>query len=145
MDHFSLEENGYNRSEVNNYLSEIIKQTEGIIEKCRIQTDEIEKLKNELEMYKDREKSINEIIAKTELECDNIRKSAREERDNIIDDAKQNASLIVNDALLRAKKIEDSTKLLESNMKIFKNKLRLLVEQQKDIVDEIEVLELEEN
>ena len=28
MDHFSLEENGYNRSEVNKFLSDAIKQTD---------------------------------------------------------------------------------------------------------------------
>ena len=144
MDHFSLEENGYNRSEVNNYLSDVIKQTESILEKCRIQNEEIEKLKDELEIYKSRENSINEVISKVEEECDAIRKNARDERDNLINDAKYNASLIVNDALIRAQKIDNSINLLESNIKIFKSKLRLLVEQQMDIVDEIEVLELEE-
>ena len=144
MDHFSLEENGYNRSEVNNFLSDAIKQTEGIIEKCRIQTEEIEKLKKEIEVYKDREGSIDELISKAEVECDNLRKNAREERDSIIEDAKYNASMIVNEALLRAQKIEDSAELLESNMKIFKTKLRLLLEQQKEIVDNIEILELED-
>ena len=142
MDHFNLEENGYNRSEVNEFLSSVIKQTNDLLEKCRVQTEEIDKLKKELEIYKVRENSINEILSKTEEECDSIRKNAREERDNIIDDAKNNASLI--DALLRAKKIENSTELLESNMKIFKAKLRLLVEQQRNIVEEIEVLELED-
>ena len=142
MDHFSLEENGYNRSEVNNFLSDAIKQTEGIIEKCRIQTEEIEKLKKEIEVY--REGSIDELISKAEVECDNLRKNAREERDSIIEDAKYNASMIVNEALLRAQKIEDSAELLESNMKIFKTKLRLLLEQQKEIVENIEILELED-
>ena len=144
MDHFSLEEYGYSRSEVNDYLSDIIVQTENIIEKCRVQSEEIEKLKRELETYKEREDSITEIITKAEKDCDSFRQSAREERDSIINDAKYNASMIVNDALIRAQKIESSTELLEANMKIFKRKLRLLIEQQKDIVDEIEVLELEE-
>ena len=144
MDHFSLEENGYNRSEVNTFLSNVIKQTNDLIEKCKVQTEEIERLKKDLIIYKDRENSINEIISKAEIECDNLRQKARDERDSIIEDAKYNASLIVNEALLRAQKIEESTKLLESNIKIFKTKLRLLVEQQKDIVEEIEEIELED-
>ena len=144
MDHFSIEENGYNRSEVNEFLSNTIKQTNSILEKCRVQTEEIDKLKKELEIYKDREDSINELITKAEVECDNLRKSAREERDRIIEEAKYNASIIVNEALIRSKKIEDSASLLESNMKIYKAKLRILLDQQKDIVDNIEVLELED-
>ena len=144
MDHFSIEENGYNRSEVNEFLSNTIKQTNSILEKCRVQSEEIDKLKKELEIYKDREDSMNELITKAEAECDNLRKSAREERDRIIEEAKYNASIIVNEALIRAKKIEDSASLLESNMKIYKAKLRILLDQQKDIVDNIEVLELED-
>lgn len=144
MDHFSIEENGYNRSEVNEFLSNTIKQTNSILEKCRVQSEEIDKLKKELEIYKDREDSINELITKAEAECDNLRKSAREERDRIIEEAKYNASIIVNEALIRSKKIEDSASLLESNMKIYKTKLRILLDQQKDIVDNIEVLELED-
>lgn len=144
MYHFSIEENGYNRSEVNEFLSNTIKQTNSILEKCRVQSEEIDKLKKELEIYKDREDSINELITKAEAECDNLRKSAREERDRIIEEAKYNASIIVNEALIRAKKIEDSASLLESNMKIYKAKLRILLDQQKDIVDNIEVLELED-
>ena len=144
MDHFSIEENGYNRSEVNEFLSNTIKQTNSILEKCRVQSEEIDKLKKELEIYKDREDSINELITKAETECDNLRKSAREERDRIIEEAKYNASIIDNEALIRSKKIEDSASLLESNMKIYKTKLRILLDQQKDIVDNIEVLELED-
>ncbi len=144
MDHFSLENNGYNRSEVNDFLSDVIKQTESIIEKCKVQSNEIEKLRLELEEYKNKENSMKDAIAKTEEACDSLRQNAREERETIIEDAKHNASLIVNDALLRAQKVEQSTQLLENNMKIFKSKLKLLIEQQMDIVDEIEVLELED-
>ena len=144
MDHFCIEENGYNRSEVNEFLSNTIKQTNSILEKCSDKNEEIDKLKKELEIYKDREDSINELITKAEAECDNLRKSAREERDRIIEEAKYNASIIVNEALIRSKKIEDSASLLESNMKIYKTKLRILLDQQKDIVDNIEVLELED-
>ena len=63
----------------------------------------------------------------------------------IITDAKHNASRIVNEALLKAEKIENNTELLERNMRIFKRKLKSIVEQQLAVVEEIEVLELEEN
>ena len=68
---------------------------------------------------------------------------AREESSMIVTDAKNNASRIVNEALLRAEKIEIKAETLENNMKIFKRKLRLIMEQQIAVVEEIEVLELE--
>ena len=70
---------------------------------------------------------------------------AREERDMIVRDAKSNASRIVNEALLRAEKIELKADTLERNMRIFKKKLKSILEQQQAIVDEIEILELEYN
>ena len=42
-DKFSYETNGYNRSEVNRFVEEVITQTEGIISKCKWQKKEIEK------------------------------------------------------------------------------------------------------
>ena len=80
---------------------------------------------------------------KAEETSDNIKKMAREESDMIITDAKHNASRIVNEALLRAEKIEQNSDMLERNIRIFKRKLKSIVEQQLAVVEEIEVLELE--
>ena len=55
MDKFSYEANGYNREEVNQFIGEVIVQTEGIITRCRAQNAEIDKLKAELEHYKSME------------------------------------------------------------------------------------------
>ena len=65
------------------------------------------------------------------------------EKNTIIEDAKKNASRIVNDALLRAEKVELKADTLERNMKIFKKKLKLVVEQQLAVIDEIEELKIE--
>ena len=61
----------------------------------------------------------------------------------IVEDAKHNASRIVNEALLKADKIQTKADTLEQNVKIFKKKLKLIMEQQLAVVDEIEVLELD--
>ena len=74
----------------------------------------------------------------------NIKKMAKEERDMIIRDAKNNASRIVNEALLKAERIELQANTLERNMRIFKKKLKSIMEQQMAVVEEIEILELEE-
>ena len=63
----------------------------------------------------------------------------------IITDAKHNASRIVNESLLKAEKIEVKAENIENNMKIFKRKLKLILEQQMAVVEEIEVLKLDDN
>ena len=143
MEKFSYEANGYNRVEVNQFVSDVITQTEGIIKKCREQRSDIEKLKAELEHYRNLEKTLNLAIIKAEETADNIKKVAREESEMIVTDAKNNASRIVNEALLKAEKIQASADTLEQNMKIFKRKLKLIIEQQLAVVEEIEVLELD--
>ena len=143
MDKFSYEANGYNRQEVNQFINDVIVQTEGIIKKCRAQTDEVNRLKEELEHYKNLENTLKTAIMKAEETGDNIKRMAREEHDIIVRDAKNNASRIVNEALLKAEKIESNADLLERNMKVFKRKLKVIMEQQMAVVDEIETLELE--
>ena len=145
MEKFSYEANGYNRSEVNQFVKDVIRETEGIITRVKKQNTEIQELKKELEHYRNIEDTLKSAIIKAEETGDNIKRMAREESEMIITDAKHNASRIVNEALLKAEKIENNTELLERNMRIFKRKLKSIVEQQLAVVEEIEVLELEEN
>lgn len=145
MEKFSYEANGYNRSEVNQFISDVIKETEGIISRVRNQSKEIDELKKEIEHYKELESTLKDAIMKAEETGDNIKRMAREESQMIINDAKNNASRIVNEALLKAEKIEQNSEIMERNMKIFKRKLKLIIEQQMAVVEEIEVLEMEEN
>ena len=106
MEKFSYEANGYNRSEVNKFVEEVITQTEGIISKCKSQRTEIENLRNELAHYRNLEASLKDAIIRAEEAGDNIKRMAREESNMIITDAKHNASRIVNESLLKAEKIE---------------------------------------
>ena len=141
MKKFSYETNGYNRNQVNQFVEEVITQTEGIITKCKEQKREIENLKRELERYKNIETSLKDAIIRAEEAGDNIKRMAREESEMIVTDAKHNASRIVNEALLKADKIETQSERLQNNIKIFK---RLIVEQQMEVVEEIEVLDLDD-
>lgn len=150
MEKFSYEANGYNRNEVNQFISNVIVQTEGIIDKCKAQGQDVERLKNEIDAlnselkhYKDLEETLKTSILRAEETGDNIKRMARDESEMIVTDAKHNASRIVNEALLKAEKIENNAEILENNIKIFKRKLKIIMEQQMAVVDEIEVLELD--
>ena len=145
MDKFHYETNGYNRSEVNAFIERVIRETEGIINKCQEQKQELKSLEEKLESYKALEDSINKSIINAEKTSDNIKRLAREEANVIVGDAKNNASRIVNDALIRSERIEQQADVLERNIKIFKRQLKIIVEQQLAVVEEIEVLDLDES
>ena len=143
MDKFNYEANGYNKAEVNKLIDDVIVQTEGIIERVKKQSKEIKELKEELEKYKRMEDTLKSSMYKAEVASNNIKKQAIDEGKMIVEDAKRNASRIVNDALIRSEKIELKADTLERNVRIFKKKLKLIVEQQLAVVDEIEELDLE--
>ena len=143
MDKFTVEPNGYSITEVNKFVSDVISQTESILGKMKEQKNEIDRLNKELEKYQNIEKNLTDALYKSEEQAQNIRKSAYEEKEIIINDAKTNASRIVNDALLRAEKAEIKAETIERNIRIFKKKLKLVVDQQLAVVDEIEELKIE--
>lgn len=144
MKKFNKELNGYNKAEVNAFLSDVIMQTEKAIEKLNKQQAEIRTLKEQLIHYQDLERSLNLALNNAQDAGENIRREARNEANIIINEAKRNANTIVNDALIRSEKIELKNENMERNLRIFKKRLRTIVEQQLEVVEEIEQLEIED-
>lgn len=144
MDKFNIEANGYNRSEVNKFIDDVITNTESMIKRLKSQQNEINNLKEEIVKYKKIEETLKGAMYKTEEASANIKKQALDEGKIIVEEARKNASRIVNDALLRAEKIELKADMLERNVRIFKKKMKLVIEQQLAVVDEIEVLDLDD-
>lgn len=143
MDKFTVTERGYSVNEVNKFIDNVIKQTESMLDKMKKQQKELELLKKEVENYKKIETDLKNALFKAEQSSNDIKKQAYDEKNVIIEEARRNASRIVNDALLRAEKIELKTDTLERNMRIFKKKLKLVVEQQLAVVEEIEDIDLD--
>ena len=143
MDKFNIEDKGYSVTEVNKFVSDVIEQTESMLNKMKAQKDEIDRLNKELVKYQSIEKNLTDALYKSEEQAQNIRKSAYDEKESILNDARLNASRIVNDALLRAEKAEIKADTLERNMRIFKKKMKSVIEQQLAVVDEIEELKME--
>lgn len=143
MEKFHYETNGYNKEEVNDFIKKVISETEGIVTKCEEQKNKIKVLEEQLRTYHRVEATLKQSLINAEKTSDNIKNGATEKANIIISDAKNDASRIINDALLRAEKIDQQTDILERNIKIFKRKLKIIVEQQLAVVEEIEVLDLE--
>jgi len=145
MNKFGYEANGYSRVEVNKFVDDVINNTESMIRKLKNQQAEINNLKEELVKYKNMETTLKGSVYKAEEASNDIKKQAFDEGRMIVEEARRNASRIVNDALLRAEKIELKADTLERNVRIFKKKLKLVIEQQLAVVEEIELLDIEDN
>ncbi len=144
MEKFSREQDGYNKQEVNKFIDDVIVQTEAVITRVKKQQEEIKALKKEIEHYKSVEETLKSALLNAEKASNDIKKNAIEEGKIIVMDAKRNASHIVNDALMRAEKIEIKADTLERNIVVFKRKLKLIIDQQLAVVDDIEELDLKD-
>lgn len=130
---------GYNKSEVNSFVSNVTTEYEGMLAKLKRRDLEIEALKREMEKYKNLESTLNRALMIAEESSQNIKKTAFDESRLIIEDAKRNASRIVNNALIKAEKVENEANNLKRQVERYKRKYKDILEEQ---LEEIERLEL---
>ncbi len=149
MRNFKRSLNGYNVSEVNAFIDDIIRRVETIIrEEEQIKRDIINKdnrireLERSMEYYKNIEHELNSSLAQAKDNGDYIKRLAFSERDAIINEARKNANRIVSDALLRAEKTEYEAELLRKNINLFKSRVRTILNQQLDLIEDLDKEEL---
>ena len=134
MEKFRLEENGYKRQDVNNFVSTVLQQTKELISK-------IEKQQVQLDYYKNLEDTVKNAIINAEKTGNDIRNEALKESEKIIAEAKQNASSIINETLLKSEKLELESEVLKKNINLTKSKLKLFLESQLALLTELENIE----
>ncbi len=142
MDKFSTSFKGYNKNEVNDFVSLCIKRVEGMLNDLKAKDLEIENIKNELAKYKDMEEALNRAILLAEDSSSQMRKMAKDESERIINEAKRNASRIVNEALLDAEKTQMENAQLKRNIITFKRRIKSVLENQLEMVDDIDHLDI---
>jgi len=130
---------GYNKNEVNSFVKNVTTEYENMLNNLKARDIEIEKLKKELEHYKNLENTLNRAILIAEESSQNIRKTAFDESKIIIDDAKKNASRIINNALIKAEKVENESNNLRRQVAQYKRKYRNILEEQLEQVDKLEI------
>ena len=128
---------GYNKEDVNNFVAEVIKEYESMLNNLKTANEENKKLINEIEHYKDMQGSFNKAILVAQDASSQIKKMAKDEYKTIVEDAKKNASRIVNDALLRAEKIERDSEELRRKTIILKRRLRQEIEASLESIEDI--------
>ena len=116
-------------------------QENKIIELSKL-AEENQRLRQKLEQYERMESTFNKAIVMAQKTSDQMRLSAHKESETILDDAKKNANRIVNEALLRAEKIELESNMLARNIRVFKKKVRDIIESQLEVVSDLDKIEM---
>lgn len=143
MRKFSTTINGYDKQEVNKFVNDVTNEYESMLNKLKNKDTEISLLQNELQRFRNLETTMNKAALLAEESSNQLRKIAKEEADLIISTAKKNASQIVNDALIKAEKTDIETDRLRRSLKIYKARIRQVVEEQLSMVDDVDNIEMD--
>ena len=138
MKKFNTSFTGYSKTEVNNFVKEVTKEYENMLNNLKAKDREIEALNNELKHYKEIEHSLNKALLVAEDASNNIKRIAKNESISLLEDAKKNASRIVNEALLKADNITSEDKKIKRRVIIFKRRFKQSLEDEIRIVDDID-------
>ena len=141
MQKFSTSFSGYNKYEVNKFVSDVTKNYEDVLNKLKSADLEVEKLKEELVKYKNLENTLNRAIMVANDTANQVRRSSHDEAENIINEARRNASRIVNDALIKAEKAENDAETLKRRIEIYKRRVKQVIDEQKELIDSIDTIE----
>lgn len=129
---------GYDKTQVQMFLDDVIKNYEILLEKSKRTEAENLKLKTENEYYKKIEDTMNRAIYNAENMGDQIKTSARKEAETLMLEARHNANRIINDALLKAEKAQNHADQLKRNTSILKRRLRQIIENQLAVIEEMD-------
>lgn len=148
MEKFNRTLRGYDPVEVNAFVDQVIGQVEKMVSEGRAKDAKINELKSleaenarlkeKLVQYERMENTLNKAILMAQKTSEQIKLNAIKESETILEDAKRNASRIVNESLLRAEKTEMEANMLKRNINIFKRRLRSIIEEQLEMVNDIE-------
>jgi len=152
MEKFNRTLRGYDPEEVNAFLDKIIDQVEVMVEEMKEKDKKIvelqsfasenKMLKEKISQYERLESSLNNTILMAQKTSEQVKMAAHQESQTLLEDAKNNANRIVNEALIRAEKTEEEAALLKRNIKIFKKRIRDIIETQLEVVGELDSIEL---
>ena len=145
---FGMSFYGYNKNEVNEFISNVTNEYESMLDKLKQTNEEMKKLRDDnsklesqLEQYKNIEGTLRRTLVLAEESNQTIRKSANDESQAIVEAAKKNASRIINDALLKAQKIQDDADAIKRDTIVYRNRVMNIIKEQKELLDKYDDIE----
>lgn len=142
MKKFSKSFSGYNTHEVNAFVDDVVKNVDEMLTKMKAKDMEIDRLTKELEHYKKMDETLNRAVVMAEESSRKYKENSLNESDLIVTEAKKNANRIINDALAKAEHIEEETQRMRRNIITYKRRIKSLIDQQADLVDDLDKIDL---
>ncbi|WP_332648005.1 DivIVA domain-containing protein [Lysinibacillus sp. 54212] len=126
---------GYAEDEVNEFLDQIIKDYEIILREKKELEDKIKTMTEQMNHYNTLEETLQKSIVVAQEAAEEVRRNSQKEAKLIVKEAEKNADRIINEALTKARKITIEIDELKKQSKVFRNRFKMLVEAQLDLLN----------
>lgn len=132
---FSGKFRGYDEDEVNEFLDQVVKDYEIVIREKKILEEKVEQLEEKLGHFTNIEETLNKSILVAQETAEEVKGNATKESKLIIKEAEKNADRIINEALSKSRRISMDVEELKKQAKVFRTRLKMLVEAQLEMVE----------
>ncbi len=126
---------GYAEDEVNEFLDQIIKDYEILLREKKEVDKQLEMALEQARHFSSLEETLQKSIVVAQEAADEVRRNSQKEAKLIVKEAEKNADRIVNDALTKARKVTIEIDELKKQSKVFRNRFKMLVEAQLDLLN----------
>ena len=126
---------GYAEDEVNEFLDQIIKDYEILLREKKELEDKVKSMSEQMSHYSSLEETLQKSIVVAQEAADEVRRNSQKESKLIVREAEKNADRIVNDAMTKARKVTIEIDELKKQSKVFRNRFKMLVEAQLDLLN----------
>ncbi|REB09690.1 DivIVA domain-containing protein [Sporosarcina sp. BI001-red] len=125
---------GYDEDEVNEFLEQLMKDYENMLEENKELTRKLKEKEEQVAHFNAIEETLQKSIMIAQEAAEDVRRNSTQESKLIIKEAEKNADRIVNEALSRSREISIEIEDLKKQSKVFRNRFRMLIEAQLDLV-----------
>ncbi|GHP15008.1 cell division protein DivIVA [Lentilactobacillus fungorum] len=142
---FSTKLRGYNIDEVNDFLDQIIKDYQIVLQENKDLSGQLAESKDKLSYFNDLKDSLNQSILVAQEAADKVKTNSKKEAeitnreaqkkaDDILNAADEKANNILEEASRRAKKLAIETDDLRKNTRVFRQRLQVMLESQLEVI-----------
>lgn len=131
---FAKKFKGYDEDEVNGFLDQVIKDYELVIREATDSEAEVKRLEERLHHFTNIETTLNKSILVAQETAEEVKANARKESKLIIKESEKNADRIINEALSKSRQVYIEVEELKKQGKVFRTRLRSIVEAQLDLI-----------
>jgi cell division initiation protein len=126
---------GYSEDEVNEFLDQVMKDYEIILREKKELENQVKAMTEKMDHYNSLGDTLQKSIVVAQEAADEVRRNSQKEAKLIVKEAEKNADRIINDALTKARKVTIEIDELKKQSKVFRNRFKMLVEAQLDLLN----------